>query len=320
MKRILIMALIVGVSLLAGCGGGGGATIGDPQIPPEQQPAITLDKTSITLHPGESATVKATASGFQPGNIEWWTNPTLLVELVSVDTTSSTCRITATNNIGQWTATASNVNPDVSATITVTVVEGSDPPVEPPTEQKIQLPASLSVSAGENFLVTAITSNGLTGPYVNWISEGPEIAVLGNSEVGDGYSERMFTAVSQGMCYIRAYDRNDPNMYARMLVTITDDNAPPPLQTASIALNSSRIELAPGGSALLAATGSGGVTGSDIQWSSTNSQVKTTIIHTDTSGSVCRVDTTVWAEGNCTITARSRSYSDVSASADVHIR
>lgn len=314
MKAFLILLCIAFALGCIGCGGGGGGGGGTGTQDPTPSPSITLDKTDITLHPGESAIVTATASGGLDGtDLVWGSNPTILAELVSSNEGSSVCRITASPSLGQWEATVRTwANQSVAQTVRVSVV--ANPPIPPPAKPKVHLSASAdTVSLTDKVTITASTTDGLSPLDLVWNTDKGQTDLWLYSSSPDG-STRVYQAMTEGTYDIVATSKSDSSVYGFCQIHVKSaDPKPPP--DWGIALSVYNLDVPATRAFQIIANIDGD--GSDIAWQSDYNRMTVSVIGTGPGYSVCRVESILSAYGVHHVTAHSKSRPGVSATCTV---
>ena len=146
------------------------ATVNNGETPPPT-PTVTLDKASLSLEVGESATLVATASG----TVEWSSSDTQVATVVNGKVTA----------VGAGRAVITATCGSAKATCTVTVTEEA-----PPTPTVTLDKTSLSLEVGESATLVATASGA-----VSWSSSDTQVVTVVNGKV---------TAVGAGRAVITA--------------------------------------------------------------------------------------------------------------------
>ena len=228
---------------------------------------VTLDKTSLSLIPGQNSNLTATIN---PANatdkrMTWSSsNP-------GIATVSEGGLVTAVA-VGSCTITVSSTQ-DGSKTAVCTVTVAI--PVSAVTLDK----STLNLAAGGSGLLTATVSPpNATNKTINWTSSDPAVATVSNGTV---------TAVGGGSCTITA-TTVDGGKTAVCTVTVT-------VPVSGVSLDRSTVSLGPAETTQLIATISPANAGNKtVNWTSSDPAVATV----NTNGLVTAV-----AIGSCTITA-----------------
>ena len=183
-------------------GDGGAATIiGGESVHIVDATDITLDKTSISILEGESASVKATV---KPDNAS--------DKSVSWSTSDASVATVAGGNIkgvapGTATITAKTAN-NLTAEVTVTVKKNDN--IVKPTGVTVS-PSTLSLESGATGTLTAtVTPSNATDKSVTWSSSNTSVATVSNGTV---------TAVGAGTATITATTSNGKTATATVTVT-----------------------------------------------------------------------------------------------------
>ena len=232
--------------------------------------SVTLDKSSLELNEGETATLTATV---KPDNasdktVTWSSSKT------SVATVDANGKVTAVaEGNATITAKAGNKSATCSVTVTKNVVA-----VESITLDK----SSLELNEGETAtLVATVKPDNATNKTVTWSSSRTSVATVdANGKV---------TAVAEGTATITA---KAGDKTATCSVTVKKNT----VAVESVTLDKSSLELTEGETATLTASVKpDNATNKTVTWSSSNQSVATV----DQNGTVTAV-----AEGNTTITAK----------------
>ncbi len=229
---------------------------------------VKLDKTSLSLETGDSATLKATVS---PSNA---TDPT--VTWSSSDEKVATVANGKVTAVAAGSATITAKAGDKSATCMVTVTEATV------SVNSVTLePTSLNLVVGETSTLTATVSpENATDKVVTWKSSKASVAkVDSNGKV---------TAVAKGSATITA---TAGGKSATCTVEVVEKQVP----AESISLNKQSLELKAGASETLKATVTPTNTTDEVTWSSSDEKVA----KVDKNGKVTAV-----AAGSVTITAK----------------
>jgi uncharacterized protein YjdB len=232
--------------------------------------SVTLDKSSLELNEGETATLTATV---KPDNasdktVTWSSSKT------SVATVDANGKVTA---VAEGTATITAKAGNKSATCSVTVTKNVVA-VESITLDK----SSLELNEGETAtLVATVKPDNATNKTVTWSSSRTSVATVdANGKV---------TAVAEGTATITAQAGDKT---ATCTVTVKKNV----VAVESVTIDKSSLELTEGETATLVATVKpDNATNKTVTWSSSNQSVATV----DQNGTVTAV-----AEGNTTITAK----------------
>ncbi len=232
--------------------------------------SVTLDKSSLELNEGETATLTATV---KPDNasdktVTWSSSKT------SVATVDANGKVTA---VAEGTATITAKAGDKTATCSVTVKKNTVA-VESVTLDK----SSLELTEGETATLTAtVKPDNATNKTVTWTSSSSSIATVDQNG--------KITAVSEGTATITA---KAGDKTASCTVTVKKKV----VAVESVTLDKSSLELTEGETATLTASVKpDNATNKTVTWSSSNQSVATV----DQNGTVTAV-----AEGNTTITAK----------------
>ncbi len=232
--------------------------------------SVTLDKSSLELNEGETATLTATV---KPDNasdktVTWSSSKT------SVATVDANGKVTAVaEGNATITAKAGNKSATCSVTVTKNVVA-----VESITLDK----SSLELTEGETATLTAtVKPDNATNKTVTWTSSSSSIATVDQNG--------KITAVSEGTATITA---KAGDKTATCSVTVKKNT----VAVESVTLDKSSLELTEGETATLTATVKpDNATNKTVTWSSD----KTSVATVDANGKVTAV-----AEGTATITAK----------------
>ena len=232
--------------------------------------SVTLDKSSLELNEGETATLTATV---KPDNasdktVTWSSSKT------SVATVDANGKVTAVaEGNATITAKAGNKSATCSVTVTKNVVA-----VESITLDK----SSLELTEGETATLTAtVKPDNATNKTVTWTSSSSSIATVDQNG--------KITAVSEGTATITA---KAGDKTASCTVTVKKKV----VAVESVTLDKSSLELTEGETATLTATVKpDNATNKTVTWSSSNASIATV----DQNGKVTAV-----AEGTATITAK----------------
>ena len=232
--------------------------------------SVTLDKSSLELNEGETATLTATV---KPDNasdktVTWSSSKT------SVATVDANGKVTAVaEGNATITAKAGNKSATCSVTVTKNVVA-----VESITLDK----SSLELNEGETATLAAtVPPDNATNKTVTWTSSSSSIATVDQNG--------KITAVSEGTATITA---KAGDKTATCSVTVKKNT----VAVESVTLSKSSLELTEGETATLTATVKpDNATNKTVTWSSD----KTSVATVDANGKVTAV-----AEGTATITAK----------------
>ena len=246
---------------------------------------ITLNKTSLSLKTGGSATLTATVSPSNASNkeVSWKSSDT---SVATVDTS------------GKVTAVAPG-----SATITATAKDGSGKSAsctitvtQPVTGISLNK-TSLSLKMGGSATLTAtVAPSNASNKEVSWKSSDTSVATVDTSG--------KVTAVAVGSATITVTAKDGSGKSASCTVTVTQP-------VTGITLNKTSLSLKTGGSASLTATVSpSNASNKEVSWKSSDTSVATV----DTSGKVTAV-----APGSATITVTAKDGSGKSASCTVTV-
>ena len=232
--------------------------------------SITLDKSSLELNEGETATLVATVKPDNATNktVTWSSSRT------SVATVDANGKVTA---VAEGTATITAKAGDKTATCSVTVKKNTVA-VESVTLDK----SSLELTEGETATLTAtVKPDNATNKTVTWTSSSSSIATVDQNG--------KITAVSEGTATITA---KAGDKTATCSVTVKKNT----VAVESVTLDKSSLELTEGETATLTATVKpDNATNKTVTWSSD----KTSVATVDANGKVTAV-----AEGTATITAK----------------
>ena len=232
--------------------------------------SITLDKSSLELNEGETATLVATVKPDNATNktVTWSSSRT------SVATVDANGKVTA---VAEGTATITAKAGDKTATCSVTVKKNTVA-VESITLDK----SSLELNEGETATLTAtVKPDNATNKTVTWSSSNPTIAAVDQNGT--------VTAVAEGTATITA---KAGDKTATCSVTVKKNT----VAVESVTLDKSSLELTEGETATLTATVKpDNATNKTVTWSSD----KTSVATVDANGKVTAV-----AEGTATITAK----------------
>ncbi len=210
---------------------------------------VSLDHTSLDLHPGEQDSLTATVapSNASNKNVTWSTNASSVATVNNGTVTAvsaGTATITVTTEDGSKTATC---------TVTVTNVA-----VTGVTLNKSSL--TLTRLDSETLIAT-ITPSNATNKNINWSSSNTSVASVSGGTV---------TAVAQGTATITARSSADNTKFATCTVTVN------PISVTGVTLDKSALDLYVGGSETLTATVA--PADADIQtvtWSSDHTNIAT---------------------------------------------
>ena len=232
--------------------------------------SVTLDKSSLELNEGETATLVATVKPDNATNktVTWSSDKT------SVATVDANGKITA---VSEGTATITAKAGDKTATCSVTVKKNTVA-VESVTLDK----SSLELTEGETATLTAtVKPDNATNKTVTWTSSSSSIATVDQNG--------KITAVSEGTATITA---KAGDKTATCSVTIKKNT----VAVESVTLDKSSLELTEGETATLTATVKpDNATNKTVMWSSD----KTSVATVDANGKITAV-----SEGTATITAK----------------
>ncbi len=244
---------------------------------------VSLDHTSLDLHPGEQDSLTATVSPSNASNknVTWSTNASSV----------------ATVNNGTVTAVSAG-----TATITITTVDGSKTAQCTVTVTNIAVTGislnknSLTLDRpGSETLTATIAPSNASNKNVNWSSGNTNVATVSGGTV---------TAVGTGTTIITATSAADNTKYATCTVTVN------PVNVSSVSLNKNALSLGVGAKETLTATVSpSNADNTNINWSTSDSGVATV-----TNGEVTGV-----AAGTATITATSAADSSKKATCTVTV-
>ena len=264
-----ITAVAVGAASIHVSCGGKSATC-EVTVDPIAVTSVTLDKTSLSLTEGDSATLTATVKPDNATNktVNWSSSNT------AVATVDANGKVTA---VKEGSATITAKAGDKSATCSVTVAKK----VVAVTSVSLDK-TSLSLTEGDSATLTAtVKPDNATNKTVNWSSSNTAVATVdANGKV---------TAVKEGSATItaKAGDKS-----ATCSVTV----AKKVVAVTSVSLNKTSLSLTEGDTATLTATVKpDNATNKTVTWSSSNTAVATV----DASGKVTAVK-----EGSATITAK----------------
>lgn len=250
--------------------------------------SVTLNKTTLTLVEGNTATLTATV---KPDNA-FDKTPTWSSSNPEVATVSDKGVVTAVK-AGTATITAKCGEKSASCAVTVTPQHVD---VTGVTLDK----TNLSMTVGDTQTLTAtVAPANASNPSVTWSSDNTSVATVNNSGI--------VTAKSAGNATITV-TTIDGGKTATCQVSV----APPPVQVTSITLSQTSATLAYGQTLKLTAT----VLPADaadpsITWTSSNSKVASVSDGTVTAGSTA---------GTATITAKSTSNQKVSATCTITVK
>ena len=264
-----ITAVAVGAAAIHVSCGGKSATC-EVTVDPIAVTGVTLDKTSLSLAEGESATLKATVAPDNATNktVTWTSGNT------AVATVDASGKVTAVK-AGSATITAKAGDKTASCTVTVTAQVIA---VTSVTLDK----TSLSLTEGDSATLTAtVNPSDATDKTISWSSSNPAVAAVDNS--GN------VTAVKEGSATItaKAGDKS-----ATCPVTV----AKKVIAVESVTLDKTTLGLVIGDDYPLHATvNPSDATDQTVTWSSSETRIATV----DASGKVTAVSV-----GSATITAK----------------
>ena len=180
--------------------GGSAEIIGGESVTIIEPTDISLDKTSVSILEGETATIKAT---IKPSNAS-----DTSVTWSSSDTSVATVAGGVIKGVSQGTATiTAKTSNNLPATVKVTVKENTN--IVKPTGVTIT-PATLSLTAGETGTLTAtVAPSNATDKSVTWTSSNTAVATVSNGTV---------TAVAAGSATITATTSNGKTATATVSV------------------------------------------------------------------------------------------------------
>ena len=195
---------------------------GGGTVTPPVTDSVTLDKTSLTLNVGDTATLVATATG----TVTWTTSDNSVVTVVNGKLTA----------VGAGTATVTATCGTAKATCTVTVNE-----VTPPVTDSVTLDkTSLTLNVGDTATLVATATGTVT-----WTTSDNSVVTVVNGKL---------TAVGAGTATVTATCGT-----AKASCTVTVNEVTPPV-TDSVTLDKTSITLNVGDTATLVATATGTVT------------------------------------------------------------
>ena len=181
---------------------------------------LTLSPTSLTLQPGQQASVAATLTGVEPGDLIWSASAGTLVP--AADKLSAA--YTAPAAVGSATLTvASSREPAVTASVTITVVSGSIT-LSPASGQvyaseKLRVTATVDGLADTNLAWSAsagtITGTGLAVDFTPPGTDGPVTLTAASSSNPAVKGTATFQVVRRGGLNLRVRTADDGNVYNR---------------------------------------------------------------------------------------------------------
>ena len=264
-----ITAVAVGAASIHVSCGGKSATC-EVTVDPIAVTSVTLDKTSLSLTEGDSATLTATVKPDNATNktVNWSSSNT------SVATVDANGKVTA---VKEGSATITAKAGEKSATCSVTVAKK----VVAVTSVSLNK-TSLSLTEGDTATLTAtVKPDNATNKTVTWSSSNTAVATVDASG--------KVTAVKEGSATITA---KAGDKTATCAVTV----AAKVIAVTSVTLDKTSLSLTEGDSATLTATVKpDNATNKTVTWSSSNTAVATV----DANGKVTAVK-----EGSATITAK----------------
>jgi len=215
---------------------------------------VSLDRTTLTLTVGESATLTATVTPENATNKEvtWSSNKT------DVATVSASGVVTA-KAAGNATITVTTADGSKKATCAVTV-KASVIHVTCVTLDK----TSLSLEEGDTYpLIATVTPSNATDKSVSWVSNNTDVATVS--------STGFVTAVSPGTAAITV-KTNDESKIATCVVIVSKKV----ISVTGVALNHTSLTLTEGETQNLVATVSpSNASNKDVTWTSNNTNVAT---------------------------------------------
>jgi len=215
---------------------------------------VSLDRTSLTLTEGETATLTATVTPENATNKEvtWSSNKT------DVATVSASGVVTA-KAAGNATITVTTADGSKTATCAVTV-KASVIHVTGVTLDK----TSLSLEEGDTYpLIATVTPYNATDKSVSWVSNNTDVATVS--------STGFVTAVSPGTAAITV-KTNDESKIATCVVIVSKKV----ISVTGVALNHTSLTLTEGETQNLVATVSpSNASNKDVTWTSNNTNVAT---------------------------------------------
>ena len=212
---------------------------------------VSLDKTSLTLTEGETATLTATVA---PANA---TDKSVIWTSSNIDVaTVSDAGVVVTKKAGSATITVTTTDGAKKATCSVKVNAATVP-----VSGVALSPTQLTLTEGETATLTAtVTPSNATDKTVSWSSSNTSVATVSSSGV--------VTARGGGSATITV-TTNDGGKTARCAVTV---NVP----VTGVSLNKSSLTLSEGETATLTATVTpSNATDKTVTWSSSNTSVAT---------------------------------------------
>ena len=93
--------VVLGISLLLGCGGAGSSS-----APPPVPPAISAQPTNLSVNQGQAASFSVTATGTSPMNYQWQKNGTAISGATEGSYSIANAQATA---VAAYTAVVTNV-------------------------------------------------------------------------------------------------------------------------------------------------------------------------------------------------------------------
>ena len=159
--------VVLGISLLLGCGGAGSSS-----APPPVPPAISAQPTNLSVNQGQAASFSVTATGTSPLNYQWQKNGTAISGATEGSYSIANAQATA---VAAYTAVVTNVAG--SATSSAATLSVNLPPAI--TSQ----PANLTVNQGQTASFS-VTATGTAPLSYQWQKNGTAI----NGATGNSYS------------------------------------------------------------------------------------------------------------------------------------
>jgi uncharacterized protein YjdB len=248
---------------------------------------LTLSPSSLSLGPGETATISADLSGATASGLSWSTSN------ASVARVDSAGHVTAiASGVATITATGNGATAVVNVTVTSMVASVS------------VSPSSRSLQTGDSFQLSATLRNAdgavVSGPSVTWSTTDPAVASV--SATG------LVEALTSGSANISASAGGAIGWASVSVSASAADSSADPVVT-SIVLSPTSASLPVGGTTQLAATPTDAagqpVVGATVSWASSDPRIATV---SPTSGA--GVTVAAVAPGLARITASSESTSD----------